>query len=156
MAAEETNIVKRISQQASKIGSRLLRNNRGQFYTMDGVRALIAAIASGDLGDARRACQRLRLLRAGLEADGASDLIGLTPVTITHEMVGCTFAVFLAVEVKKPGWTKPTDDREKEQEQFINNVNSKGGIGLFLTAPEMLQEKISENIKNIVDRKNAA
>lgn len=156
MAADETNILKQIMMAASKCGQRLLRNNRGQFYTLDGVRALIALVFKGDIGGASAACKRLRQIRAGLEADGASDLIGATPVTITPEMVGCTFAIFTAVEVKKPGWTKPTDDREKEQEQFINNVNRMGGIGFFLTEPEILQQKISENLKKIVDRKTAA
>lgn len=59
----------------------------------------------------------------------SSDLIGITPVTST--MPGQTFGVFTAVEVKKPGWKKPANKRERGQEAFIVNVRRMGGIGMF-------------------------
>lgn len=150
MASEETAVVKQIMLKASRLGARLLRNNRGQFYTLDGVRALVGAVVSGDLGSCRAAARLLRMVRAGLEAEGASDLIGPVPVIITPEMVGLTLAVFTAAEVKKPGWTKPTDDRERQQEQFILTVRRMGGIGFFITNPDDLEEKISGGIKTLI------
>jgi len=104
---------------ASRIGCRLFRNNRGFFYTMDG-----------------------RKTRAGLEAEGASDLVGFAPVVITPEMVGRTVAVLLCVETKKSDWKKPTREHEKKQENFINFINMNGGIAFFLNNPADLKKKI--------------
>lgn len=54
---------------------------------------------------------------------GSSDLICITPLKITQEMVGQTVGVFTAVEVKtKTGRVSP------EQQTFINAVRSAGGI----------------------------
>lgn len=52
---------------------------------------------------------------------GASDLIGITRVTITPEMVGRTIGVFTAIEVKHE--TAASDD----QLRFIRVVNEFGG-----------------------------
>ena len=41
-----------------------------------------------------------------------------------------------AIEAKKPSWKKPTDDREREQWEFILTVKSGGGIGCFATCVE--------------------
>ena len=154
MSAEETKVVVRVMKEASKAGNRLLRNSRGQFYTLDGVRALIDAAKKLDLDGILACIKKLRQVRAGLEAEGASDLIGITPITITPEMVGMTVGVFTAAEVKKDGWTKPTDEREKQQLAFINNVNRLGGIGFFIAGHEKYDEKMSENVKKFVDIKS--
>jgi hypothetical protein len=85
-----------------------------------------------------------RLIRYGLANDSAqlnkriksSDLIGITPVVITQQMVGQTMGVFTAVEVKHPGWTRPTNDRERAQEAFIRLVTEKGGLGGFAASVE--------------------
>ncbi len=37
----------------------------------------------------------------------------------------------LAIEAKAPGWTKPRDDREREQEAFLAMIRDAGGIGIF-------------------------
>ena len=47
-----------------------------------------------------------------------------------------TFAysdLILAIEAKVPGWTKPRDDREREQAAFLAMIRSAGGIGIFAT-----------------------
>lgn len=59
----------------------------------------------------------------------SSDLIGITPVTSTQ--AGQTFGVFTAVEVKKPGWVAPKNERERAQAAFLTTVRSLGGIGMF-------------------------
>ena len=39
----------------------------------------------------------------------------------------------IALECKRPGWTKPTDDREREQAAFLNLIFRMGGIADFIT-----------------------
>lgn len=119
---DEAPVVKNTMLKASKLGLRLFRNNRGMFKTLDGKRRV----------------------RAGLEAEGASDLIGIKAVTITPEMVGKTFGVFLAVEVKKPSWKRPTTETELRQENFINQVIKRGGIGFFINNADDLEKKIDD------------
>lgn len=63
-------------------------------------------------------------IRYGLEV-GTSDIIGLTPIKITQDMVGQTVAVFTAVEVKTPATIKKTSAQQKS---FIKMVLSKGGF----------------------------
>jgi hypothetical protein len=63
--------------------------------------------------------------------DGASDLIGLTQVTVTPDMVGQTLAVFTAAEVKRPGETVPDHQRN-----FVSFVQKFGGIADVVRSPE--------------------
>ena len=115
---------------ATRAGHALWRNNSGAMYNE----------------------QTRRSVRFGLGNDSArvhavfksSDLIGYTVVKITPEMVGRHVAVFSAVEVKRPGWTKPKNTREFAQANFINVVNMHGGIGLFATSTEDYMEKIHD------------
>lgn len=44
----------------------------------------------------------------------------------------------LAIEAKRPGWTKPRDDREREQMAFLNMVSLLGGVALFATDAEQV------------------
>jgi hypothetical protein len=65
--------------------------------------------------------ERGQLVRYGL-CQGSADLIGLTTVTITPDMVGQTVAVFTAIEVKAPrGRVTP------EQAAFLAMVRQAGG-----------------------------
>jgi len=53
---------------------------------------------------------------------GFSDLIGVTPVTVTEQMIGQVLGVFVAIENKTDtGIVSP------EQEKFIKNIRSVGG-----------------------------
>jgi len=94
-----------------------------------------------------------RLLRYGLGNDSAqintviksSDLVAITPVTITPEMVGQILGVFTAIECKAPGWRlKPSDMRGLAQERFHDIVRRVGGFAGFATSPE--------DIKRIIGR----
>jgi len=62
----------------------------------------------------------------------SSDLIGITTIVITQDMVGKSIGVFTAIEVKKEDW-KPsdTDKREKAQRSFIDWVLKRGGLAGF-------------------------
>jgi hypothetical protein len=65
----------------------------------------------------------------------SSDLIGLTTVVVTPDMVGKTVGIFTAIEVKDKGWTfSDKDKRAVAQLAFINWIKSKGGIAGFVTS----------------------
>lgn len=67
-----------------------------------------------------------RPLHAGL-CKGSSDLIGWRSVEITQDMVGCTVAVFTAIEVKSKNGRVTN-----EQQRFIDVVRGAGGIGAIV------------------------
>lgn len=85
-----------------------------------------------------------RIIRYGLCNESAqmnralksSDLIGITPVTITPDMVGQTVGIFTAIECKHSDWhLTPGDARGQAQERFLALVRSVGGIGAFVSDP---------------------
>jgi hypothetical protein len=104
--------------EAPKVGCLLMRNNSGAFVDKTG-----------------------RTVRVGLGNDSArvnsiwksSDLIGIAPD-----------GRFLAVEVKKPGWKGPTNDREKAQDNFLALVRARGGIGSFCTDASQLSSIVAD------------
>lgn len=55
--------------------------------------------------------------------EGTSDIIGVTSVMITTQMVGSRVGVFTAIEVKKPG-QKP----KPHQEHFLLKMHEMGAI----------------------------
>lgn len=70
-----------------------------------------------------------------------SDLIGITPVVVTPQMVGTTVGLFTGVEVKKPGWKySPSDKRVAAQLAFGKLVVSMGGLFTFATSVEKMKE----------------
>lgn len=85
-------------------------------------------------------------VRFGLANDSAqmnesvksSDLIGITPVLVTQEMVGTTVGVFTAVEVKKANWKFSGTKREYAQHRFIQLVRANGGYAGFVNSPDQL------------------
>ena len=117
MNKSEASLQVEIRVETSKRGMRLWRNNAGAVTTDDG-----------------------RHIRFGLGNDSvkmnaemkSSDLIGITPVVITPDMVGRTIGVFTSIEVKKPGWIYRGQGREVAQLKWINMVVGLGGIGKFV------------------------
>jgi len=102
---------------ASKMGARLWRNNVGVLFDDRGV-----PIRYGLCNETSQENKNLK----------SSDLIGITPVTITPDMVGRTVGVFTAYECKKEGWYYTGNNREKAQLAFINLVQQLGGRGGFV------------------------
>lgn len=96
----ERNIQAEIQLEMSKNNVVLFRNNIGSYLSESGHRVAY-----------------------GVGGPGGSDLIGITPVVITQEMVGQTLGVFTALEVK----TKTGRSSEK-QEKFIKSVLRLGGF----------------------------
>jgi len=114
----ETPIMRDIMVALSKAGARTFRNNVG------------VAKFKGDDG-------KPRYVRYGL-CNGSSDVIGLTPIVITPDMVGKTVAVFTAVEVKRP-----KNKREQEDQQnFVAMVRGRGGIAGFARSVEQALDLI--------------
>lgn len=100
MSMSEQNIQRLIMLALSDAGVTIFRNNIGAYTTPDGHR-----------------------IKYGLGNPGGSDLIGITPVTITENMVGQTVGVFTAVEVKTAtGRVTPA------QENFIRIIRESGGM----------------------------
>lgn len=91
---------------------RLWRNNRGAAWMGQIVERAGTTIV---LANARP-------VEFGL-TNGASDLIGLTQIVITPEMIGRTLAVFTAIEVKRPGVGVP-----EHQRRFIDFVRGFGAL----------------------------
>ncbi len=89
-----------------------------------------------------------RHIRFGLCNDSAavnkniksSDLIGVTQVTITPEMVGQTVGVFTSIEVKKEGWAYSGTDREEAQKKWHDLVRSLGGLAGFASSVSEFME----------------
>lgn len=103
----------------------LMRNNSGAFTDSTG------RVVRFGLGNVSKKHQ---------ENSRSSDLIGITEVVITPEMVGQTIGVFTALEVKHPDWNcnKKFDKHEQAQFNFIQWVRSKGGIGAFVNSVDNL------------------
>ena len=49
----------------------------------------------------------------------------------------------IAVECKRPGWTKPADQREEEQAAFLKIVRDAGGIGIFATNAQQVADSLA-------------
>lgn len=131
----ENPVLKGAMKEASKLGHRLFRNNRGMFLTLDGKRKV----------------------RAGLEAEGSSDLIGPIQVTVTPEMVGMKIAIFGVVETKHEGWVYKGTPHERKQKNFLDFVDNFGGIAFFLSDSNRLSAEINSRISskilnNLLDR----
>lgn len=121
----EGQVQQHIRLDAVKVGTTLWRNNNGACLDDTG-----------------------RLIRYGLGNDSekinkvikSSDLIGITPILITPDMVGQVVGVFTAIEVKRESWNPHMlTDREEAQLNFINHVIQKGGYGGFATSPEQFR-----------------
>ena len=117
----ESEVQQRVQIEAAKHGVVLMRNNSGQMVGLEG-----------------------RSVRFGLgnisakhsEHSKSSDLIGISTIVITSDMVGKKIGVFTAIEVKTEDWNdgKKLDKRETAQLNFIQWVRERGGIAGFVNS----------------------
>lgn len=118
---KEGALLKKFLLEYSRRGGRLFRNNTGMGWTGKTrgptKKPITVTLEPGDM-----VIRQARPFHAGFPK-GSSDLIGWTSIQITPNMVGRTVAVFTAVEAKTPN-VRVT----KEQNNFINAVNTSGGI----------------------------
>lgn len=112
----ETDNVKAIRLEAARNNRILWRNNTGVAFSKSG-----RPVRYGLANDSHRVNEVCK----------SSDLIGITPVTITSEHVGSTIGQFTAREVKKSKWIFSGTPEEMAQAGFLWIVNNYGGDGCF-------------------------
>ena len=121
MSSRESTVQKHIRLAAQADGVLLLRQNSGALMDKTG-----------------------RLVRFGLANESkamnenmkSGDLIGITPLVITQDMVGKTVGVFTSVECKEAGWVQPRTKRELAQERWATWVRIYGGFAGFAASIE--------------------
>lgn len=126
---DESQVQQEVQIAARHFNCTLLRNNSGAFSDKDG-----------------------RQVRYGLghtspkQQFKSSDLIGITKIVITPDMVGRTIGVFTALEVKKESWneSKKFDDHEIKQNNFLLFVKLNGGIASFINSVDKLKDIFRE------------
>ena len=116
---DENEVQQLVQIEAAKSGIVLMRNNSGALKDATG---RVVRYGLGNISEKQN------------ENFKSSDLIAVTPIVITPEMVGKTIGVFTAVEVKREGWVFKNDKRETAQLNFIEWVNKKGGIAFFCSS----------------------
>ena len=119
----EGAVQQRVRLQASKQGTRLWRNNVGVLTDNRGV-----PVRYGLANESKAMNKQIK----------SSDLIGITPIVITPEMVFQTIGVFTAYECKRGNWQWSGSEHEEAQRRYLQLVASMGGISKFITAPEDL------------------
>lgn len=115
----EASIQQRLRLWASKRGVRLWRNNVGVLKDERGV-----PVRYGLANESKAMNQNIK----------SSDLIGITPVTVTPDMVGKTLGVFTAYECKAEDWSYRANKREIAQLKWLELVQSLGGIAQFINS----------------------
>lgn len=97
-----------------------------------------------------------QLVRFGLAHEAAtskvfrsSDLIGITTITVQPHHVGKRHGIFTACEIKKPGWKKPTDERERGQMNFLMDVARRAGIAGFVTSEADYRRYVDTFVKGV-------
>ncbi len=124
----ETDVLKLVQLEASRLGIRLFRNNSGAFKD-----ASDRWVRYG-LGNVSKK------LNTSLKS---ADLIGVTPIRVTQEMVGQTIGVFTSIEVKATGKlpnVQKLGDRETAQLNWKNLILRFGGYAAILDDPKKLKE----------------
>ena len=71
---------------------------------------------------------------------GVADILGVLPQTVNVDGQSVTFGNLLAVEVKRPGNGHVSD----HQQQFLDEVNKRGGVGFVVTSVSELESKLTE------------
>lgn len=113
---------------AAYLGVEMWRNNSGAFEDATGrwVR----------YGLCNESAQQSKLIKS-------SDLIGITPIVITADMVGQTIGVFTAIETKPTDWRLlPSDARGLAQKKFHDIVKKAGGFAGFASTVQEFRKII--------------
>lgn len=125
---KESATASHIRLDAARNGVDLWRNNVGACQDQHG-----RVIRYGLCNDSKVICDRVK----------SSDFIGITPMMITPDMVGCTVGVFTAIETKATGWTlRPSDKRGLAQKAFHDIVIKSGGFAGFASTIEHFRKII--------------
>ena len=122
----EAFVSAKIREEAPTLGLILFRNNSGAMTDAKG-----RMLRFGLGNDSQAACRKRK----------SSDLIG----------VWSPYGVFVAIEVKRPGWVFKGTPREVAQQNFINEINESGGIAFFASSWKEVYQKITSYMENRVD-----
>lgn len=124
---DESTVSQEIQIQAMHHKCNLMRNNSGACIDDTG---RLVRYGLGNISKAQTALI------------ASSDLIGITKIVITPEMVGQTVGIFTAVEVKREDWKegKKFSGRERAQQAFIKWVKANGGFAGFANSVDKLKE----------------
>lgn len=113
-----------------KLNCILLRNNSGAAKDSTG-----RVIRYGLGNDSKKINERFK----------SGDLIGITTIVITPDMVGKSIGVFTAVEVKKENWKySENDKRENAQKNFIDWVLAHGGFAGFANSIDSFKKILNK------------
>lgn len=115
----EAGVQQRARLAASQSGGRLWRNNVGAYLDKRGI-----PVRYGLCNESKELNKRIK----------SADLIGITPVAITHEHIGRTLGVFTSIECKHRGWQYSGTEHEAAQLAWANLILSLGGIARFENA----------------------
>lgn len=127
---KETAVNDHVRLAAAQNNVDLWRNNVGAVHTDDG-----RFIRFGLCNESKKQNELIK----------SSDLVGITPVLITPDMVGQVVGVFTAVETKKSNWNfSLSDKRAVAQKAFHDIVLRAGGYAGFA--------KTVEDFKRIIKR----
>lgn len=105
---------------AAQLGIELWRNNIGVLKDERGV-----PVRYGLANDSANLNRKIK----------SSDLIGITPILVTPDMVGQIVGIFTAVEVKESEWVfRPNDEHALAQNNYCDIVRAAGGYAGFATS----------------------
>lgn len=125
---KESASASHIKLDAANIGVSLWRNNVGMLMNDRGV-----PVRFGLCNDSALVNKHCK----------SSDLIGITSMLITPEMVGQMVGVFTAIETKRTGWVySENDERAVAQKKFHDIVKSAGGFAGFASSIEEFRKII--------------
>ena len=125
----ESEVQSEITTEAMKHGTQLWRNNSGALKDKTG-----RTIRYG-LGNVSKKVNSVMK---------SSDLIGVTQIVITPNMVGKKISVFTAIEVKSNDREIVKDERYQAQKNFIELIKAKGGIAGFAQSVQDFKSIIIE------------
>lgn len=111
---------------AAEKGTILYRNNSGALQDAGG-----RYVRYGLCNDSKRLNKSIK----------SSDLIGIAPVRILPEHVGCWMGQFTAREMKAPGWVFSGTPEEVAQQKFITIINRLGGNACFATGAGTIADR---------------
>lgn len=126
----ESELQQRIQLEAPHHQCILERNNSGQ-VTLEG---RVVRFGLGNIS--KKHAQNMR----------SSDLVGITTVMVTPDMVGKPIGVFTAVEVKSPDWNpnKKLDQHERAQANWLAWVRAMGGIAGFVNSLDSFRKLVEK------------
>lgn len=139
---KETALMHHVMLALTKIGARLLRNNRGDAWMGNAMPIRLDGMVHVQPGDV--VIRNARRVSFGVGGNGGSDLIGFVPYTVKPSDVGRELAIFAAVEVKTD-----TGRVSAEQRSFLAAIETAGGIAVVARDPEKAADEVMRKSNNL-------